>query len=221
MHIEVLVEDSSGAKLISILLPNLIGAEGAPHTWRIHEYRGVGRLPRDLNEGGDPAKRALLDQLPRLLRGYKRTPGIDAVLVVLDSDRRDCKSFLRELQSVAKKPDCHQNAIFQLATEEIEAWLLGDQQAILAAYPKAKKEILRGYQQDSICDTWEWLADAIYKGGSAALKKAQWPRPGHMKHEWVVNIAPHMNVEQNRSPSFVKFREGVVGLLPRSPLKNL
>ena len=32
MHIEVLVEDSSGAKLIDILLPPTIGHQGAPHT---------------------------------------------------------------------------------------------------------------------------------------------------------------------------------------------
>ena len=32
----------------------------------------------------DPAKRMLLDQLPRLLGGYGKTPGIDAVIVVLD-----------------------------------------------------------------------------------------------------------------------------------------
>jgi len=33
----------------------------------------------------DPAKRVLLDQLPRQLRGYGKTPGIDAVIVVLDN----------------------------------------------------------------------------------------------------------------------------------------
>lgn len=32
----------------------------------------------------DPAKRMLLDQLPWLLRGYGKTPGIDAVIAVLD-----------------------------------------------------------------------------------------------------------------------------------------
>jgi hypothetical protein len=32
----------------------------------------------------DPAKRMLLDQLPRLLRGYDKPPDIDAVIVVLD-----------------------------------------------------------------------------------------------------------------------------------------
>ena len=95
MHIEVLVEDSSGAKLIETLLPNVIGPEGEPHTWRIHPYKGIGRLPSGLTPKSDPAKRALLDQLPRLLSGYGKTAGIDAVVVVLDSDRRNCAAGLK------------------------------------------------------------------------------------------------------------------------------
>ena len=81
MHIEVLVEDSSGAKLLETLLPQVIGEQGMPHTWRLHPYKGIGRLPTGLSAKADPAKRALLDQLPRLLAGYGRTPGIDAVVV--------------------------------------------------------------------------------------------------------------------------------------------
>ena len=79
MHIEVLVEDSSGAKLIDMLLPPTIGRQGAPHTWRVHAYKGIGRLPAGLSNKADPAKRVLLAQLPRLLTGYGKTPGIDAV----------------------------------------------------------------------------------------------------------------------------------------------
>ena len=67
MHIEVLVEDSSGAKLVEALLPKVVGPQGEPHTWRVHSYKGVGRLPIGLSANADPAKRALLNQLPRLL----------------------------------------------------------------------------------------------------------------------------------------------------------
>ena len=85
MHIEILVEDSSGAKLLETLLSKLLGEQGNPHSWRVHGYKGIGRIPKDLNASADPAKRILLDRLPRLLQGYGRTPGIDAVVVVLDS----------------------------------------------------------------------------------------------------------------------------------------
>ncbi len=90
MHIEILVEDASGEKLLDAVLPKLLGEQGDPHTWRVHSYKGIGRIPKNLKPGTDANKRILLDRLPAALRGYGKTPGIDAVVVVLDSDRRDC-----------------------------------------------------------------------------------------------------------------------------------
>jgi hypothetical protein len=209
MHIEVLVEDSSGAKLIETLLPALIGAYGEPHTWRIHPYKGIGRLPKGLSPKSDPSKRALLDQLPRLLAGYGRTTDIDAVVVVLDSDRRDCRTFLGELNALLQNCRPAPKTLFRLAIEEMEAWYLGDQQALLAAYPRAKKDVLSRYQQDSVCGTWERLADAVHPGGSAAIRKAGWPVPGQLKHDWAAKIGPHMRIDNNQSPSFCKLRDGL------------
>ncbi len=209
MHIEVLVEDSSGTKLINALLPTVIGPHGEPHTWRVHPYKGIGRLPRGLSAKSDPAKRALLDQLPRLLAGYGKTHGIDAVVVVLDSDQRDCKVFLAELNALSKDCQPTPNTLFRLAVEEIESWFLGDRQALLAAYPRAKTAVLSRYQQDSVCGTWELLADAVYSGGSKAIQAAGWPLPGQVKNEWAEKIGPHMNIESNQSPSFCKFRDGL------------
>lgn len=213
MHIEVLVEDSSGAKLLEILLPKIIGEQGEPHTWRMHEFRGIDHLPAGLASRIDPAKRALLNQLPRLLAGYGKTPGIDAVVVVLDSDTRDCKAFLGELKTLLGQCQPAPNAMFRLAIEEVEAWYLGDRNALLKAYPKARKEVLSRYRQDSICGTWELLADAVHPGGSAAIRKAGWPLPGQLKHEWAERIGPLMVPEHNASPSFGKLRDGLLRLI--------
>lgn len=209
MHVEVLVEDSSGARLIETLLPAMIGPQGEPHTWRIHGYKGIGRLPAGLSAKSDPAKRAMLDQLPRLLAGYGKTPGIDAVVVVLDSDRRDCKTFLMELKTILQTCEPAPNTLFRLAIEEMEAWFLGDRPALLAAYPRARKDVLGRYQQDSVCGTWELLADAVHPGGSVAIRAAGWPLPGQVKHQWAEQIGPHMDVENNQSPSFCKLRDGL------------
>lgn len=209
MHIEILVEDSSGEKLLQCLLPKLLGPQGDPHTWRLHSYKGIGRIPQNLGNKTDPAKRILLDLLPKALRGYGKTPGIDAVVVVLDVDKRDCKVFLQELTALAKACEPVPKTLFRLAIEEMEAWYLGDQAALLKAYPRAKRDVLNGYVQDSACDTWELLADAVYPGGVAAIKKAGWPLPGQVKHEWAERIGPEMSLDANKSPSFGKFRDGL------------
>lgn len=209
MHIEFLVEDSSGERLLSQLLPQILGEQGAPHTWRLKAYKGIGRIPLGLSAKADPAKRMLLDQLPRLLQGYGKTPGIDAVVVVVDSDRRDCKEFLNELKLLAEGCNPVPRTMFRLAIEEIEAWYLGDRAALLKAYPRAKREVLDRYVQDSVCNTWELLADAVHVGGTAAIKKAGWPLPGQIKHEWAEKIGPLMNLNHNESPSFGKFRDGL------------
>lgn len=209
MHIEVLVEDASGEKLLQALLPKLLGQPGQPHTWRVHAYKGVGHIRKDLKPGVDASKRVLLDRLPAILRGYGKTPGIDAVLVVLDADARNCTDFLAELNALAASCPSAPKTLFRLAIEEIEAWYFGDQQALMGAYPKAKAEVLSRYKQDSICGTWEWLADAIHPGGSAALKRAGWPLPGQVKHEWAEKIGPLLDPDRNASPSFGKLRDGV------------
>jgi len=115
MHIEVLVEDRSGKTLLENLMPRIIGPMGDPHTWRIIGYKGVGRIPRDLAAKADPQKRILLDRLPRLLQGYGRSPGIDAVAVVVDSDERNCREFLRELNK----------ALFALAVGNVRGAKVG------------------------------------------------------------------------------------------------
>jgi hypothetical protein len=214
MHLEVLVEDSSGATLIGHLLPRILGPKDEPHTWKIRPYKGLGHLPKGLSPRTDPSKRILLDQLPRLLQGYGKQPGIDLVVVVVDSDRRDCKTFLRELQAVLENCNPAPNTLFRLAIEEIEAWYLGDRKAILAAYPHAKQEVLNRYDQDSVCGTWEVLADATYPDGSAAVKKAGGYKPGELKHEWADRIGKAMDLEANLSPSFCKFREGIRRHIP-------
>lgn len=210
MHIEILVEDSSGEELLKVLLPELLGPQGDPHTWRMHAYKGIGRIPKGLLKKTDPAKRILLDQLPRILRGYGKTPGIDAVVIVLDTDTRDCTGFLNELKIMAEACGVlSDNTMFRLAIEEIEAWYFGDRDALLAAYPKAKPDVLGRYVQDSICRTWELLADAVFKGGAAAIRKDGWPLPGQVKHEWAKKIGPFMDPDRNMSPSFRKFRDGL------------
>lgn len=216
MHIEILVEDASGEKLLKAVLPKLLGEQGNPHTWRVHSYKGIGRIPKNLKPGTDANKRILLDRLPSALRGYGKTPGIDAVVVVVDLDRRNCEEFLAELKALAAACNPVPNTMFRLAIEEMEAWYFGDRQALTTAYPKAKVDVLNRYAQDSVCGTWELLADAIHPGGSAVIKKAGWPLPGQIKCEWAEKIGPLLEPDRNVSPSFGKLRDGLARLAAKA-----
>ena len=85
--------------------------------------------------------------------------------------------------------------------------MLGDLQAVRTAYPKTKNNVLSTYVQDSICGTWEKLADAIYSGGSNHLRQQHWATIGTEKSKWAEAIAPNMDVENNQSGSFCYFRD--------------
>ena len=69
--------------------------------------------------------------------------------------------------------------------------------------------MLTEYQQDSVCGTWETLANVIYPGGAKKLKALGYPRIGEIKCEWAKKITPHIDIDGNRSPSFQKFCEGI------------
>lgn len=213
-HFEILVEDSSGEVLLEALLPKILGKNGHSHTWRTHAYRGIGRIPKDLRGKTDPRKRIILDQLPRILAGYGRSlQGTNsAVVVVVDLDDRDCSEFKRELLQIQNQCRPKPKVLFRIAIEEMESWLLGDKKAIAKAFPKAKTNILQSYHQDSICGTWETLADAVFPGGSPPLKAVGYPRVGEEKHNWSARIGPHIDVESNLSPSFQVFKSGLLRL---------
>jgi hypothetical protein len=213
MHFEILIEDQSGKKALDILVPKIIGNE---HTFRIIAYKGIGRIPKNYKSAIDVRKRILLDRLPCLLNGYGKSwqeyPA--AVFVVCDLDDKCLKAFRNELYAVLYNCKPKPETRFCIAIEEGEAWFLGDIPAIKKAYPKAKDSVLKGYNNDSICGTWELLADAICKGGAKELSAYGWHAVGEAKSRWAEKISPDMDVKNNKSPSFNYFRKKLCELIP-------
>jgi len=211
MHFEILVEDESGKLALKAIVAKILGPNGQDHTYRIISYKGIGHIPRDLERTPDPRKRLLLTKLPGLLRGYGKSlqnfPAV--VVIVVDLDDKDCLGFKKELLGVLDACEPRPTTLFRIAIEEGEAWLLGDRDAVKAAYPRARESVLNAYVQDSICGTWETLADAIYPGGAQELKKLGYPPIGQAKCEWAKKITLHLDVERNRSKSFQVFRDGI------------
>lgn len=155
----------------------------------------------------------LLNDLATYLRGFNRSlQGFSAaIVIVLDNDTRDTKIFKEQLQKVAASNMITLDYVFCIAVEEVEAWLLGDEEALVRAYPSARLAILHSYVQDSICGTWEVLADIIYPGGITKFKKdcPTYMEVGAYKCEWAKRIGEHMKFSENKSPSFHFFMEEI------------
>lgn len=215
MHIEILVEDLSGQKALDVLVPRMIG-DG--DTFRVHSYKGIGPIPKNMKDAADPSKRILLTNLPKLLKGYGRTfQGYPkgyraAVVLVCDLDDKNLRTFINELNGVLNACDPKPETHFCIAIEEGEAWLLGDTRAVKSAYPAANDSVLDSYINDSICGTWETLADAVYPGGAKALNKKGWQTVGAEKARWAEDISPQMDLDNNASPSFCFFRDQIRSL---------
>lgn len=215
MHFELLTEDISGQKALEILIPKIIDNG---HTFTIHAYKGIGHLPKNLSPASDSKKQALLNKLPILIQGYGQTfagygANYSAVLIIIcDLDDRCLSEFRQELLNCVSKCKIKPETYFCIAIEEGEAWFLGDIAAIKSAYPRAKDTILNSYVNDAICGTWEKLADAIFSGGSQKLSQLGQAAVGAEKHKWAENIAPYMNINNNKSPSFCYVRDKIRNL---------
>ncbi|MBD3845123.1 hypothetical protein IED13_05405 [Bosea sp. SSUT16] len=149
----------------------------------------------------------MLDQLPRLISGYGKTFANDPpeyrriVVVICDLDNRDKFTFLKEIEESLSRIKTKPTYYVCPAIEEGEAWLLGDKDAIFKAYPRAIATPINSYSYDSICGTWEKLADSLYTGGSKALKNQHYSEIGKQKNIWAKNITPHIQIDRNQSPS--------------------
>jgi hypothetical protein len=194
-------------------VPKIIGPKGKPNPYRIIniqelKHRVMAAMDRRLARTL-PWDVILFQTLSIQLRAYAKSVTNEhfSVIVVVDLDRHNERQFRDELEAIFCTPKPLLKGGVCLAVEEGEAWILGDTEAILHAYPFAEKYILKSYQQDSICGTWEVLADAIFNGGSERLAEIGYPGIGREKHRWAENIAQYMDVQKNQSPSFQTFRK--------------
>ncbi len=213
MRIEFLVEDASGKKLLTEIMEKYIAEIPLfQMEYSILSYKGIGGLPKG-SDANRIKSRQLLNDLPKRMRAiqakYWGEKGV-FLFIVLDNDTRETEKFRQQLEEVAKKEHITMDYVFCIAIEEMEAWLLGDREAIQSAYSNVSDRIASkhsGYVQDSICGTWEYLADMLTKGGMGKFRKKN-PTAfdvGRCKSEWAERIGRQMNIRNNHSPSFQNF----------------
>ena len=217
MRIEFLVEDQSGGLLINEVMKKyneeLIQNNHELINYNIKSYKGIGGLNKGKN--ADIIKSAqLLNELPKRLLAiqnqYRYYSEYVVVFIVVDNDKRKTDEFYKELQDINVKYNITINHVFCIAIEEMEAWLLGDYNAIVAAYPEVEDRIRTkhaNYIQDSICNTWEFLADILTPKGFNEFKKKNITAYdiGKNKIEWANKIGSKMTIRNNKSTSFNMF----------------
>lgn len=222
IYAEVLVEDRSGSTIVAALLKQEIallkeerrtgGATGKTPDLEVElafrPHRGIGRLPRDVRHRPAEMKGGLLDLFPAKCRAYEKVLDTDADVLILcfDSDRNDPALLEEAVRTAAEICAPALRTVIGIAVEELEAWLLGDPEALRRAYPDLDEAKLSAYEQDAVCGTWETLCAILEKEEAEEIIASGYPAVGRFKAEWARRITPYMKAESNRSPSYRRFR---------------
>lgn len=204
--LEVLVEGASDSPTIKEVLERKFNLVEGEH-FRIHPHKGKGKLPINPLSKPDLKHQGLLDQLPAKLRGFGRSlPHNAVVLVIVDVDQQPCRELLAELNNMLATLPIKPKVLFRLAIEETESWFIADVNALQQAYPgQINKNILKNIQHDAIIGASEKLAEAL------GINKKMIAGP--TKFQWAKKIAPHLDLDNPKSPSFKKLIQGISGIL--------
>ena len=145
MYFQFLLEDKSTEILINHIMEKV--KETYPDKlidFNVKSFKGIGHL----STRGSLQERkgsGLLNNLNLYLRGFDRSlekMQQASIIVVVDNDKRDCTEFQNTLYCVVKESVRSTDCAICIAVKEMEAWLLGDESAILSAYPNAKRKYL-------------------------------------------------------------------------------
>ncbi|MGO8678140.1 MAG: DUF4276 family protein [Limisphaerales bacterium] len=206
MHLELFLEEPSAEACLGDFLHQLL-PDGT--TWNLIVFQG---------------KSDLLCRLERRLKGYRTwMPDAWRIVVLVDEDRADCLALKRRMEDAAAAAGFMTKTaarggpfvvLNRIAVEELEAWFLGDPQALVQAYPRVPRTLgtqARYRDPDAIVGgTWEALERLPQRAGYYST--------GIAKIEIARNMARYMNPARNTSRSFHCFVRGLAALCPDTPL---
>ncbi|GEO80474.1 DUF4276 family protein [Pararhodospirillum oryzae] len=140
-------------------------------------------------------KQDLEKSIPRKLRGWKDPE--DCFVILRDKDTDDCrtlKASLVRLCQDAGRPD----ALVRIACHELEAWYLGDPDALAEAFKKPDLGKIRGRRKFRTPDA---IQDPV--------NEVMYLCPAFQKVSGARAVAKHLSYTRNISSSFRVFIEGL------------
>jgi hypothetical protein len=181
--IEILVEEKSMKELLSVILPKIVNERWVlDYNYFIRSFEGKSDLQK-----GIPKKVKVLSNWPNEATG---------VVILQDQDSSDCKVLKKKLLDL-----CNENGncprLVRIVCLELEAWYIGDFEAVNKAYPSFKykqyinKAKFRKPDSCNACDELKKILPEFQKVSSA--KK----------------IAPFLNFKINKSESFNQTIRGI------------
>ena len=176
-----LVEERSMADLLEHLLPRLfpeIQFQCIPH------------------EG----KRDLAKSVPRKLRAW-REPGVRFV-VMRDQNGADCRQVKAQLVELCQRAG-RDDVLVRVVCRELEAWYIGDPEALVRAFPHAGERVQRELRRRRFRNP-----DEVVNPSAAVAEFI----PDFQKRRGARRMAEFLS-RDNRSRSFQVFLEGVEGLV--------
>jgi hypothetical protein len=140
-------------------------------------------------------KRDLLQSIPRKLRAWNE-PGAHFA-VIIDNDNGNCEELKTEILASCRKSG-RADALIRIACQELEAWYLGDPEALAAAFrePKLLERLRRARFRDP---------DALQRPSDELARLV----PAFQKVSGARAVAAHIDRARNRSPSFKVFAAGI------------
>lgn len=150
-QLEIIVEEASMAEALRHLMPRILNNRGR---WKPVQMRN---------------KQDLLKKLPSRLRAYRKRidNGEDLrIIVLVDQDSDDCIELKRRLEEMAREArlftktapdqDGKFKVVNRIVIEELEAWFIGDVEALKAAFNSLRKANFPGsFNNPDNGGTWE------------------------------------------------------------------
>lgn len=171
-----LVEERSMAEFLAIFITR--------------EYPGVPFLCVP-HEG----KSDLLKSIPRKLKAWREPDA--RFVVIIDNDNQDCTELKAELLASCRKAG-RDDTLVRIACQELEAWYLGDPEALAAAFgdQRLPEKLRKARFRDP---------DALPRPSDELARMV----PAFQKVSGARAVALHIDISRNKSASFKIFTDGL------------